>query len=391
MLPRFVNPGTRVGLAVGWGETCGVVDATAVALLEAAAAAAAANGFDARGGPKSGASLFSVSSSFFDAGADESSSAFLLFSDGSLVFSHQFAWCVFGPVSFVVPLVPRALGDTFPASGALTPALALSCCAFASGARFALFAFVFAFVSAPSRVLVSVPSEAALLANAPFRVWFVSFGGIGRVATVCVAGLAGAKDIRRRWSSTGVRAALVACCSAVRLPCRAEVTGVRWYVATSAVRTCGVGIRAGDVPVHARAAEARAGFFAEVSSSAAASSNLPRCWPAHCERQGRRRERRECQAHGKEATARTGICTGPPQRRRGDDYTGTPHDARREARSDEASAEASDETKPRVRISNAKDAFRKRDTAAARYGHAPCANFRLPPPGMPGTGMSMRT
>ena len=104
---------------------------------------------------------------------------------------------------------------------------------------------------------------------------------------VCVAGLGGAKDMRRAAASAAGGARGVAAAAG-------EAPGAgRCNEATSAVRRSGVGTVEGDLPAvrvadqSKRFLDTRAGFFAEFVSVAAASRFLPRCWPANGKDSGR--------------------------------------------------------------------------------------------------------
>ena len=168
-------------------------------------------------------------------------------------------------------------------------------------------------------------------------------GGVGRVAGValacvcgfaaCVAGLGGAKDMRRAAASAAGGARGVAAAAG-------EAPGAgRCNEATSAVRRSGVGTVEGDLPAvrvadqSKRFLDTRVGFFAEFVSVAAASRFLPRCWPANGKDSGREEFGRQREV----------------------------------------------------------DAVVQRGERL-REGHAPCANFRFEPPsGMPGMGMMIRS
>ena len=168
-------------------------------------------------------------------------------------------------------------------------------------------------------------------------------GGVGRVAgvalacvcgfAVCVAGLGGAKDMRRAAASAAGGARGVAAAAG-------EAPGAgRCNEATSAVRRSGVGTVEGDLPgvrvadQSKRFLDTPAGFFAEFVSVAAASRFLPRCWPANGKDSGREEFGRQREV----------------------------------------------------------DAVVQRGERL-REGHAPCANFRFEPPsGMPGMAMMIRS
>ena len=296
--------------------TSGFVDITASARwadVRAAALAAAANGFAATGGPKPAADAGAAP------GASGVSGSARTEAPGASAFALPYA-------AFVSAVDDRLedLGKTREASenmfsdsetlGGASPRRV--------PARGGDFAFG--------------PPGARGVGNAPR-------GGVGRVAgvalacvcgfAVCVAGLGGAKDMRRAAASAAGGARGVAAAAG-------EAPGAgRCNEATSAVRRSGVGTVEGDLPgvrvadQSKRFLDTPAGFFAEFVSVAAASRFLPRCWPANGKDSGREEFGRQREV----------------------------------------------------------DAVVQRGERL-REGHAPCANFRFEPPsGMPGMAMMKRS